>query len=202
MEKFISLPKEKQARILEAGYQCFGKMGYKKASAQDIATAAGISKGMVFHYFGSKKGLYHYLIQSSFQEILTAFQQGFIPDSTDFFDRILTLANCKINCLKRHPSLLSFFMSLYTETAPEVIEETQKIQEKASRFRACTLLRDPDIAKFKDPSYAELSRKLLMNYGESYASDPADVGQLERWRTEFADCVHMLKLNLYKEEYL
>lgn len=202
MEKFNALPKEKQGRILEAGYQCFGKMGYRKASVQDIASAAGISKGMVFHYFGSKKGMYRFLIQSSFQEIFASFQQGFEPDMTDFFDRILMLTNCKIDCLKRHPALLSFFMSLYTETDPEVTDETSKIQGKADSFRVDTLLKDSDIDKFKDPSYAELSWKLLMRYGESYANGSADLNLLEQWRKEFTGCVRMLKQNLYREECL
>lgn len=202
MDKFNALPREKQARILEAGYQCFGKMGYKKASAQDIASAAGISKGMIFHYFGSKKGMYQFLIQSSFQEIFAAFHRGYDPGVTDFFDRILMLTNCKIECLKKHPSLLSFFISLYTETDPEVMEETRKIQNKAGRFQADTLLGNQDIEKFKDPSYAQLSWKLLMRYGEGYTTGAADVGRLEAWREEFTGCVRMLKQNLYKDEYL
>lgn len=202
LEKFLALPKEKQERIIEAGYQCFGKMGYKKASAQDIASAAGISKGMVFHYFGSKKGMYQYLIKSSFEEIMTSFKEGFDPTVNDFFDRILMMTSCKVRSLKLHPSLLTFFGSLYTETDEEVMDLTQAIMDKAESFQGNSLLNDLSVYKFKDPSYAQLVWKLLISYGEGYARGPMDVNALEHWQDEFDACIRMLRQNLYKEEYL
>lgn len=61
LDKFLALPKEKQKAILDGAMQVFGSAPYKKASVGDIAKAAGISKGMVFYYFGSKKELYLFL---------------------------------------------------------------------------------------------------------------------------------------------
>lgn len=204
MEKFFALPREKQARILEAGYQCFGRMGYKKASAQDIATAAGISKGMVFHYFGSKKGMYQYLLQSSYREVTAAFQAGFDPAVTDFFDHMLMFSNCKVSCLAKHPSLLAFLTSIYNETDPEVTDLTQKILEQGSQIRTDDLMSVEDLHKFKKPEYAALTKSLLMNYGEKYVKDaPAmNVEQLADYQKEFEACLAMLKENLYKEEFI
>lgn len=152
MKKFLALPKEKQQRIIEAGFQCFGKMGYKKASAQDIAAAAEISKGMIFHYFGSKKGMYQHLINVSYAEIMEAFKNGFNPEISDFFDRILMLTKCKVDCLKKHPSLLSFLASLCSETDPEVLKETQAVLENGNRIRLDAVLTNSDKEKFKSPN--------------------------------------------------
>ena len=55
MDKFLALTEEKRTAILNAALQCFGKFGYEKASINDIAVAAHISKASVFQYFGSKK---------------------------------------------------------------------------------------------------------------------------------------------------
>lgn len=204
MDKFLALPQEKQERIIEAGFHCFGKMGYKKASVQDIAKIAGISKGMIFHYFGSKKDMYLYLIQISSAEISEAFQNGFDNTVTDFFDRFLMLTNCKINCMKKHPSLLAFFASLYMETDPEVVEETQIILEQGKKMRIESLLNSSDKAKFKKPDYAELTWKLLVGYGESYANSAMsmDIEGLATLQKEFEACIFMLRQNLYKKEYL
>lgn len=54
MDKFLALTEEKRTAILNAALQCFGKFGYEKASINDIAVAAHISKASVFQYFGSK----------------------------------------------------------------------------------------------------------------------------------------------------
>jgi len=48
--------------ITDAALKSFGTNGYKKSSISDIATGAGISKAMIFHYFGTKKALYLYLM--------------------------------------------------------------------------------------------------------------------------------------------
>ena len=59
MDKFLALTEEKRLTILNAALQCFGKFGYEKASINDIAVAAHISKASVFQYFGSKKPALH-----------------------------------------------------------------------------------------------------------------------------------------------
>jgi len=63
LDKFLALTEEKRLTILNAALQCFGKFGYEKASINDIAVAAHISKASVFQYFGSKKQLYIYLLE-------------------------------------------------------------------------------------------------------------------------------------------
>ena len=55
MEKFFALSNEKQDTIRNAALACFAKYGYEKASINDIAAAAGISKASVFQYFGNKQ---------------------------------------------------------------------------------------------------------------------------------------------------
>ena len=56
--KFLELPKEKQLRIINAGMEYFGQYGYKNAKTDDIATKAGISKGLLFYYFKNKKSFF------------------------------------------------------------------------------------------------------------------------------------------------
>ena len=44
--------------ILEAAKRLFGRRGYARVSASDIAREAGVSKANVFHHFGTKEALY------------------------------------------------------------------------------------------------------------------------------------------------
>ncbi|KLU62802.1 HTH-type transcriptional regulator BetI [Peptococcaceae bacterium CEB3] len=82
-EKLYSL-----VRQFEAALRAFSTNGYKKASASDIANAGGISKAMVFHYFGSKKALYLYLIEFCSNMFKTEMNDNLDITVTDFFDRI------------------------------------------------------------------------------------------------------------------
>jgi AcrR family transcriptional regulator len=50
-------PAEKQARILAAAQRLFVARGFLATTAADIARAAEVSEGIVFHHFGSKEGV-------------------------------------------------------------------------------------------------------------------------------------------------
>ncbi len=49
---------EREAQIVEAACRAFGEHGYAATSVADVAAAAGISKPLIYQYFGSKDGLY------------------------------------------------------------------------------------------------------------------------------------------------
>lgn len=61
-EKFLELPNEKQLRIINAGFEYFGKYGYKGANTEDIASRAEISKGLLFYYFKNKESYYLFYV--------------------------------------------------------------------------------------------------------------------------------------------
>ncbi|WP_064093494.1 TetR/AcrR family transcriptional regulator [Rossellomorea aquimaris] len=59
---FERLPEEKKQHIITVCIEEFSKTGYEKTSTDTIANAAGISKGILFHYFKNKKNLFLYMI--------------------------------------------------------------------------------------------------------------------------------------------
>ncbi len=50
-------PQEKRQRLVAAATALIAKVGFEQASTQQIAQEAGVSEGILFHHFGSKKGL-------------------------------------------------------------------------------------------------------------------------------------------------
>jgi len=49
---------QRRAQLLELGARLFTVHAYDEVSVEDIAAAAGISKGLLYHYFPSKRELY------------------------------------------------------------------------------------------------------------------------------------------------
>lgn len=49
---------DREAQIVDAACRVFGEGGYSATSVADVADAAGISKPLIYNYFGSKEGLY------------------------------------------------------------------------------------------------------------------------------------------------
>jgi len=58
--------------MLEAAGRAFATRGFHEASMDAIAQAAGISKPMLYNYFGSKEGLYFAYVDLSYREIIAA----------------------------------------------------------------------------------------------------------------------------------
>ena len=63
--KFFDLNKKKQDRMINAALKVFALNGYRHASTDEIVKEAMISKGLLFHYFTNKIGLYLFIYDYS-----------------------------------------------------------------------------------------------------------------------------------------
>lgn len=62
---------ERYYAILKAAERLFGEKGYRGVSIDDIARAAGVSKGLVFYHFTSKKVLVEHILKDAVITVLT-----------------------------------------------------------------------------------------------------------------------------------
>lgn len=202
MDTFLNLPVEKQTKIIDAALMSFGANGYKKTSISDIAAAAGISKAMVFHYFGSKKELYYYLIDYSGDIIIKEISEIYDTNITDFFERIRVGTEIKMSVIKRHPGILSFVYSVYMEREEEVQDGIQIMLLKGEEFRKKIAFDNMDTTKFKADVDPQLVLRMLTMLGEGFANNIGAGKNLEEISREFEQYLQLLRKNLYKEEYL
>jgi AcrR family transcriptional regulator len=63
---------ERRAQLLRLGRELFSERAYDDIAIDDIAAAAGISKGLLYHYFGSKRGFYVATVEEAASEMLAA----------------------------------------------------------------------------------------------------------------------------------
>lgn len=67
---------ETRQKLLDAALKVFSQYGYAGAGLEAIAEAAGVTKGSIFHHFGSKAGLYSTLVAESSQRVLDILQRA------------------------------------------------------------------------------------------------------------------------------
>jgi AcrR family transcriptional regulator len=67
---------EREDEMLEAAGHAFAHSGFHDASMDAIAEAAGISKPMLYNYFGSKQGLYVAYVERSGRALLTSMREA------------------------------------------------------------------------------------------------------------------------------
>ena len=62
--KFSRLdPGQRRAQILDAANALFAERAYEEVSIEDIASSAGVTRGLVHHYFGGRKEVYIGLLE-------------------------------------------------------------------------------------------------------------------------------------------
>lgn len=62
-------PDERQAQILEAARRVFAALPYAAVSSADIAREAGVTRGLLHHYFGGKREVYIATVRSLQDEL-------------------------------------------------------------------------------------------------------------------------------------
>ncbi len=60
---------ERRAQLLELGIELFSSRRYEDISVDEVAAAAGISKGLLYHYFESKRDFYVEAIRAASQKL-------------------------------------------------------------------------------------------------------------------------------------
>src|SRR5215212_6904730 len=56
-------PGQRREQILDAANRLFAEHAYDEVSIEDIASAAGVTRGLVHHYFGGRKDVYVALLE-------------------------------------------------------------------------------------------------------------------------------------------
>ena len=130
--KFFSLSREKQQRIINAAYKVFSENSYKKAPMSEIADEGGVSKALLFHYFINKKELYMYLWENAIEITRKEIIEYKTLETSDFFEMLKRSLLSKCSIMRKHPHIYAFSLRAYYETFPEIKEVIQKSYSKAS----------------------------------------------------------------------
>jgi AcrR family transcriptional regulator len=71
----------RRAQLLELGMQAFSERTYDEVSIDDLARAAGVSKGLLYHYFRTKRDFYVASLHEIARDLLakTLFQPADVP---------------------------------------------------------------------------------------------------------------------------
>lgn len=121
-EKFFDLNREKQDRMINAALRVFAQNGYRHASTDVIVKEAGISKGLLFHYFTSKMGLFSFLFDYSVKYMLFEFDRLISQKETDYFVICKEMEKAKLNVLRSYPYMHEFIEKSLEEDQLDIIE--------------------------------------------------------------------------------
>ena len=101
---------DKQEMIIDAALEVFRDKGYANARMADIARRAGVSYGLVYHYFGSKEVLFNLIVESWWNDLYSMLEAEKASDG-DFRDKLVHILEFFLNTYIKKPNLISIFVS-------------------------------------------------------------------------------------------
>ena len=198
MRKFLLLPQVKQDRIIKAAMSLFGEVGYKKAYISEIAASAGISKALIFHYFGSKKGLYSYLVYYTGKIVMTEAQEKRDTLNKDFLERAVITIKFRLSIKSRYPAMSMFMESVYKENEAEVASDIERLLSIATDMHSRVTLDPGEESLFKDGIEPSHVMSIIEKYTEGVIYGWNSQLSVDDTMREVTNCINFLKQNLYK----
>ena len=119
--KFFDVKKDKQDAIINAALKTFALKGYKDASTDVIVKEAGISKGLLFHYFTSKQGLYDFICDYSTKYMILELTRTVKKSEKDLFSLVTQISEARVRVMRNYPFMGRFLRSLKLESEEEAI---------------------------------------------------------------------------------
>lgn len=131
--KFFDLKKEKQDRMINAALKVFALQGYRHASTDDIVREAAISKGLLFHYFESKLGVYRFIYDYSVRYMNLELRSTVDAKEKDLFEVLKQTECARMHAMRGYPYMQQFLNRSMSEDVSEAllaIEEKRGLLEE------------------------------------------------------------------------
>ncbi len=92
---------EREKRMLDAAQHVFGQATFAAASMEEIAERSGITKALLYQYFGSKEGLYEATIERGRADLFDALESA-VAGEAPGTERVVAFVNGYFDYIEAH----------------------------------------------------------------------------------------------------
>jgi TetR/AcrR family transcriptional regulator len=108
----LELGVDNRALLLEVSLDLFARYGYDAVGVQTIVETAKLTKPTLYHYFGSKRGLFEALVQEKGDLMLEIVREATIYRH-DINKSVHDLVNAYFNYVAKHPVFYRMILSMW-----------------------------------------------------------------------------------------
>ncbi len=117
---------ERREQLLAAGLELFSATPYDAVSVDDIAAATGTARGLLYHYFGSKRGFYIEVLEASAAELVEVLQPS---DPDDPLGSLIVGLREALVWIRAHEAGYLAVLQGGIGTDPEVAQVVERVRE-------------------------------------------------------------------------
>jgi TetR/AcrR family transcriptional regulator len=126
-------PAGSRAALIEAAVAEFARRGFEGARVDEIAAAAGVNKQLVYHYYGSKQGLYLAALESVYVQIREK-ERRLSLGELEPREAMAQLVGFSFDYLLEHPEFIALLADENRNKGVHVLE-SEKLREMHTPFR-------------------------------------------------------------------
>jgi len=204
-EVIKNIPIDKRSRIINSAFEEFSRYGYSNTSTNNIVDNADISKGLLYHYFGSKERLYSVLKEFSIELAYKNVVDELNWNISDIYQRVKQYYKIKIRLANDYPYIFHFIESLRYEMGEKELEDY--ISTISPTLYKNLLTYNIDFTKFDDNIDIRKSVNIIKwtieKYVDKAIEDIIHFGQIAEdylWK-QVDEYIVILKQAFYKNEY-
>ena len=123
-------------KIFAVAARLFADKGYNAVSMREISELAGLSKPMIYYYFGSKEGIYKELVTTGVSHILSAIESTYSLDISVKEKLNMILKKFFYAC-HNFPEFAQFMLNLFF--ANEKVDFLDNFKEQLNRKEKLTI---------------------------------------------------------------
>lgn len=162
---------EREALMLDVAEQSFGELGYQASSMDEIAARAGVSKPMLYHYYGSKERLFLACLRRARDGMRGAILAGVGAGSRPDEQLYLALVGW-YRFIDEHPALAAMMLDEGLLEFGPGAEEIESIRSEHTELIAALIL------SYGPPGHSDMVEVELIAAAISGAGE-----RITRWRS-------------------
>ncbi len=202
--KIMAMEQEKRYRLIQAAMQEFSR-GYNAANTDRITHNAGISKGLLFHYFGSKKELFLFLMKYAV-DLVTGEYIKVSFESQDFLENMWKVSLLAIDLTYKYPETYQFLVKGYFSLNEIIPEGMPREFGNPTEELMLKIYQNTDTSFFRDDVDPDKARQIIIwtmkGFSDKlliYGSDIDNYkAHYEEIQTELKEYLQVLRKILYR----
>ncbi len=152
---------QRRDRVLRCAQEMFVEYGYDGVSIEAIAAKAGVAKGLVFHHFGSKPGLYLAAVGDAIERVSAMFFEQEAATEPELFQRLLTWTRRKMCIFQQEPILYRLVLGAFSDPPPPVREAVARYMTEGTHRGWALILEGIDTTPLRPGVQLDLAVELV-----------------------------------------
>jgi TetR/AcrR family transcriptional regulator, repressor for uid operon len=169
---------ETRARILDAAYEQFCRMGIRRSTMEDVARRAGVSRITVYRRFATKDALVEHVVRREFRRYFDQFLID-IEQAHTAADRAVLGFVSSLRAIRRNPLIGGLITAEPDLVVPSMISDGGRTLATVRQFVAGQLRHEQRAGNVSSDLDTDLVAELMVRISASFLAIPSQIIDLD-----------------------